>query len=66
MPVTHNPSSGVPLNHYTHKVINENRQAKLIDKGTPLNRHERRKLERKLSKRINRSNVLDGGYYDGF
>lgn len=50
MPVTHNPSSGVPLYHYTQKVIKENRE----NKDRTLNRHERRKLERKINKKMNK------------
>lgn len=46
MPVTRNPSSGVPLYHYTQKVIKENRE----NKDRPLNRHERRKQKRKFDK----------------
>jgi len=52
MSITHNPSSGVPLYHYTNKTIKENRDAAIRSNDKPLNRHQRRKLERKINKRI--------------
>ena len=48
MPITHNPSSGVRLYHYSNRAINENRAAALTNKDKPMTRHQKRKLERKL------------------
>lgn len=57
MPVTNNPSSGIPLYHYSINAINENRAAAINSNDKKLTRHQRRKLERKLSKKINKSEV---------
>lgn len=66
MPITHNPSSGIPIHHYDNAERERNRKAKLINKDRPLNRHERRKIERKLSKKINKLDISGGGYDNGF
>jgi hypothetical protein len=66
MPVSHNPSMGVPIYHYSINVIKENRAAAIKANDKKLNRHQRRKLERKLSKKINKSDILGGGYDNGF
>lgn len=65
MPVSHNPSMGVPIYHYSINAIKENRAVAIKSSDKKFNRHQRRKLERKISKNINKSEILEGGYYNG-
>lgn len=57
MSITHNPSSGIPLYHYTHKTIKDNRDAAINSNDKKLTRHQRRKLERKINKKINKAEI---------
>lgn len=53
MPVTSN-SNGVSLYHYSKRLVEEGKDASLINKEKPMNRYERRKLERRIKKKVNK------------
>ncbi|MDF2882948.1 MAG: hypothetical protein K0R54_3505 [Clostridiaceae bacterium] len=61
MPVSHNSSMGIPMYHYSINAIKENRAAAIVSNDKKLSRHQKRKLERKLSKKIHKSEGLNGG-----
>lgn len=48
--LTRNTSSGAPLHHYDIAEIQKDRQAAITNKDRPMNRRQRRKQERKLTK----------------
>ncbi len=54
MPVSHNPSMGIPIYHYSINAMKENRVAAIKSNDKKVNRHQRRKLERKINKKINK------------
>lgn len=58
--ITRNTSSGVPLYHYDMAEIQKERQAALKNGSAPLNRKQRRKQERKLTKMAKKY----GGYIE--
>ena len=54
MLVSHNPSCGIPMYHYSINAIKENRAAAIKSNDKKMNRHQKRKLERKINKKINK------------
>jgi F0F1-type ATP synthase delta subunit len=52
---------GIPMYHYSINAIKENRAAAIVSNDKKLSRHQKRKLERKLSKKIHKSEGLNGG-----
>lgn len=49
-------NSGVPLYHYSKRLIRENERVSLLNKNAPMSRRARRKLKRKLK---NKGVVID-------
>ena len=50
MSVTTN-NSGIPLYHYSKRLIEENKKAALMNNNKPMSRKQRRKLDRQLKKK---------------
>lgn len=50
MSITNN-NSGIPLYHYSKRLIEDNRKAAVMNVNKSMNRKQRRKLERQLKKK---------------
>lgn len=50
MSITNN-NSGIPLYHYSKRLIEDNKKAALMNKDKPMTRKQRRKLDRQLKKK---------------